>query len=76
MLLKTLFKRRKGWFNFTEKYDEANVVWTQIKINSIFTNQKNQKSIYSNYLQLCPEERDEKDLTHAQKLNLKILDLH
>lgn len=50
MLLKTLFKRRKGWFNFTEKYDEANVVWTQIKINTIFTNQKNQKSIYSNYL--------------------------
>ena len=35
-------KRRKDWWSLTERLDEANFIWTQIKINSIFTNQKNQ----------------------------------
>ena len=36
MLVKSLFKRRSAWWNFTERYDEANLIWTQIKIYDIF----------------------------------------
>lgn len=39
MLIKSLFKRRNFWWCFTDKYDEAHFVWTQIKINQIFHNQ-------------------------------------
>jgi hypothetical protein len=46
MLLKSLMKRRKTWWTFTDRYDEAHFVWTQIKINVVFSNQRNQKSIY------------------------------
>lgn len=31
MLIKTFFKRREFWWSFTDKIDDANFVWTQIK---------------------------------------------
>ena len=37
-LIKGLMKRRP-WFQLTEKAQDAQFVWTQIKIPSIFTNQ-------------------------------------
>lgn len=40
-LIKTLLKRREAWWTFTDKIDEANFVWTQIKVNSIYNNQAN-----------------------------------
>lgn len=39
-------KRRKAWWVFTDKYDEANMIWTQIKINNVFSAQKNQAAVY------------------------------
>ena len=36
MLVKSLFKRRSAWWDFTDKYSEANFVWTQIKFYDIF----------------------------------------
>ena len=41
MLLKTLLKRREAWWTLTDKIDEANFVWTQIKVNQIFNAQTN-----------------------------------
>ena len=35
-LVRSLIKRR-NWWTFTEKWEEANLVWTQLKINSYFT---------------------------------------
>ena len=46
MLIKSLFKRRNFWWCFTDKYDEANFVWTQIKINQIFHVQENNEPVY------------------------------
>lgn len=44
-LIKGLMKRRP-WFQLTEKAQDAQFVWTQIKIPSIFANQsKRQNSI-------------------------------
>jgi hypothetical protein len=34
-LVRSLLKRR-GWWVFTEKWEEANLVWTQLKINAYF----------------------------------------
>lgn len=76
MLLKSLIKRRKSWWTFTDRYDEANFIWTQIKINVVFSNQKNQKSIYQQKQQFCPEDKPKNSLTAANKLNLKILNEH
>lgn len=76
MLVKSLLKRRKSWWAFTDRYDEANFAWTQIKINIIFSNQKNQKSIYEQKQHFCPERKPEKLLTPTNKLNLKILNQH
>lgn len=42
MLVKGLMKRRSNWWVFTDRYDEANLIWTQIKINVVFHGQKNQ----------------------------------
>lgn len=46
MLIKSIIKRRRAWMTFTDRYDDATIVWTQIKINDIFRYQKNQKSVY------------------------------
>jgi hypothetical protein len=40
LLVKSLIKRRSSWWTFTEKYEEANLIWTQIKIPEIFRGQK------------------------------------
>lgn len=45
MLVKSLFKRRK-WWSFTQKIDDANFIWTQIKNNYIFAIQPNKQSTY------------------------------
>jgi hypothetical protein len=39
LLAKSLMKRRSSWWTFTERYEEANFIWTQIKINDIFRKQ-------------------------------------
>ena len=40
MLLRTLMKRREAWWTVTEKIEEAHFIWTQIKVNQVFANQK------------------------------------
>lgn len=47
MLIKTLFKRRDNWWVITDKIDEANFVWTQIKVSSVFSSQNNFKHAQS-----------------------------
>jgi hypothetical protein len=39
-LVRSLLKRR-SWWSFTERWEEANLIWTQLKINGYFTLQAN-----------------------------------
>ena len=39
-LIRTLFKRRKEWWTFTDRMEEADLVWTQLKIVDFFQKQK------------------------------------
>jgi hypothetical protein len=34
-LVRSIIKRR-SWWTFTEKWEEANFIWTQLKINNYF----------------------------------------
>lgn len=40
LLVKSLIKRRNAWWTFTDRIDEAHLVWTQIKVNDYFQLQK------------------------------------
>ena len=41
MLIRTLMSRREAWWSVTDRIDEANFVWTQLKVNQIFNIQDN-----------------------------------
>ena len=40
MLIRSLFKRRGAWWEFTDRYSDANFIWTQIKFYDIYRLQK------------------------------------
>lgn len=52
MLIKTFFKRRESWWAITDRIDEANFVWTQIKVNYLHNAQKICKQVSSIFKQI------------------------
>lgn len=70
MLIKTIFKRREGWWALTNSIEEANFVWTQIKVNSIHSHQEKYEP--ADWITVCDEHEKK---SPAYRRNKRILNL-
>ena len=70
MLIRTLMNRREAWWCITEKIDEANFIWTQLKVNQIFSNQENEEEKFE---KTEIEVNEKRKNTTAYKTNSKIM---
>ena len=55
MLIRTLLKRREAWWSLTDKVEEANFIWTQIKVNSVFMGQVKSEVLPENVAKILEE---------------------
>jgi hypothetical protein len=70
-LIKGVMKRRP-WFQLTEKVQEAHLVWTQIKIPSIFPTQKkgDLKALFDQSKQSLENNKDANKLSKERYFKL------
>ena len=65
-LVRSLIKRR-GWWSFTEKWEEANFVWTQLKINNYIAMQQSGQKYETD------EQNIAKEVASRNSQNMKIM---
>lgn len=62
--------RRRNWWVFTERWEEANLIWTQLKINGYFALQESVSHPHA------LKEPLSKDVLFRNELNLSILNVN